>query len=298
MKNKIKIIALIAIFIVIAAGIVIANINKTQKSKDRKENYKILTSFYPIYIMTLNITNGANNVEVENMAENLNGCIHDYTLTTADLKKLENCDVFIENGAGLEEFTDEIISKYSNVKVIDAADLVNDLLVDEEGETNSHIWLSIDIYINETNKIAHELSSIDPANEQVYKKNSDDYIKKLIDLKRRFSEINVKEKKTICLNESLEYLLRDNKMDITMVETDHEQASISAKTVKDLIEQMQKENIKTIFIDKDDNKKNAEMLANETGATIYTLNSEMNGEKDLDAYIKAMKENLSVLEKI
>lgn len=298
MKRKTKIIALIAIFIVIVTGIVIANISKSQKVNDKKGEYRILTSFYPIYIMTLNITNGASNVKVENMAESLTGCIHDYTLTTSDLRKFENCDVFVENGAGLEEFTDEITSKYSNVKIVDAADLVNDLLIDEEGETNSHIWLSLDIYINEVNKITQELSDLNSVNAQIYKRNSDNYIKKLVELKRKFDSLTLEGKKAICLNESLEYLLRDNKMDITMVETDHEQASISAKTVKDLIEKMKNENIKTIFIDKDDNRKNAEMLANETGASICVLNSEMNGDKELNAYIKAMEENLKTLEQI
>lgn len=298
MKSKTKIIALIAIFIVIVAGIVIANISKTQKSKDAKDNYKILTSFYPIYIITLNITNGATNIEVENMAEQLNGCIHDYTLTTSDLRKFENCDVFIENGAGLESFTKEITDKYSNIQIIDSADLVNDLLINEEGETNSHIWLSIDIYINEVNQIAKRLSDLNPENSKTYKKNCDEYIGKLNALKKEYETLGIEGKKAICLNESLEYLLRDNKMDVTMVETDHEQASISAKTVKDLIEKMKNENIKTIFIDKGDNRKNAEMLANETGANIYELNSEMKGEKDFNSYINAMEENYKILKQI
>ena len=98
MKKKILAIGLLIILIIL---IVIGNINRRTIKKEN-EDYKILTSFYPIYIMTLNITNGAKNVQVSNMAEKFTGCIHDYTLTTQDLKKFEECDLFIQNGADLE----------------------------------------------------------------------------------------------------------------------------------------------------------------------------------------------------
>lgn len=39
------------------------------KENNNNENYKIVTSFYPIYIMTYNITDGAKNVELDNMAD-------------------------------------------------------------------------------------------------------------------------------------------------------------------------------------------------------------------------------------
>lgn len=39
------------------------------KENSNNENYKIVTSFYPIYIMTYNITDEANNVELTNMAD-------------------------------------------------------------------------------------------------------------------------------------------------------------------------------------------------------------------------------------
>ena len=49
--------------------------------------------------MLLNITEGAQNVSVENMTSNNVGCLHDYTLTTNDLIKLEK--VLIEKKMSL-----------------------------------------------------------------------------------------------------------------------------------------------------------------------------------------------------
>ena len=61
---------------------------------------------------------------------------------------------------------------------------------------------------------------------------------------------------------------------------------------------MKAENIKVIFIDKNDSKSTADVLANETGAKIYTLDSGMSGNNDKDDYLNVMKENMKVLKNV
>ena len=308
MKPK-KIIASLVIAAIIVSLIIYGNVKEERKPQNNET--KILTSFYPIYIMTLNVTNGAKNIEVSNMAEKLAGCIHDYTLTTTDLRKFENADIFIQNGAGLENFSDKIASSYPNVKIISAAQNVTNFIYSdgknddteknedgEEEESNSHIWLSIENYKKEVQAITTELSTLNLENADIYRKNCNTYLQKLDDLQEKFKKLNLQGEKAICLNESLEYLLKENGIDETFVETDHEQASISAKMVKDIISKMQEENIKSIFIDKDDSDKLAKVLQNETNAKIYVLNSGMNGKDDLNSYINIMEENLKALKQI
>lgn len=308
MKPK-KIIASLVIAAIIVSLIIYGNVKEDRKPQNNET--KILTSFYPIYIMTLNITNGVKGIEVSNMAEKLAGCIHDYTLTTTDLRKFENADIFIQNGAGLEKFSDKIASSYPNVKIINAAQNVTNFIYSdgknddteknedgEEEESNSHIWLSIENYKKEVQAITTELSTLNLENADIYRKNCNTYLQKLDDLQEKFKKLNLQGEKAICLNESLEYLLKENGIDETLVETDHEQASISAKMVKDIISKMQEENIKSIFIDKDDSNKLAKVLQNETNAKIYVLNSGMNGKDDLNSYINIMEENLKTLKQI
>lgn len=291
MKVK-KSIVILIIFILVISLIIGKNIsNKKQISKN---DFEILTSFYPIYIMTLNITNGAEDVKVSNMAEKYTGCIHDYTLTTNDMRKFENCDVFIQNGAGLEKFSDKIIESYPEVKIINAADKVTNFIEDED-EVNSHIWLSITNYIEEVKNITQELSKIDYKNAMIYQKNCENYVSKLMILKSKFDNLKIDNEKAINLNESLEYLLKENNFESTLIETDHEQASISALKVKEIIKLMNDENIKNIFIDKNDSTKLAKVIESETNAKIYVLNSAMSGSNDLDSYINIMNENYNVL---
>lgn len=293
MKSK-KAISILILIVMVVILLVYGAINRN-KTKQSDGKIRILTSFYPIYIMTLNITNGVNNVEVSNMADKLNGCIHDYTLTTTDLKKFETANIFIENGAGLESFTDKIVNSYKDLKVIYAAQNVTNFIYSDDNESNSHIWLSIENYKNEVQTIASKLSEIDEANSGLYNANANQYIEKLNELQSKFKQLDLSNKKAICLDESLEYLLKENNIDETLIETDHDQASISAELIKETIYKMNSEEIKAIFIDKNDSDKLAKALQNETGAKIYVLNSGMNGENNLNSYIDLMNQNYEIL---
>ena len=294
---KKKYIIIIAIIVVAIIGIIIGNLNKIKNKSNN--TYKVLTSFYPLYIMTLNITDGAQNVEIENMADKINGCIHDYTLSTADLKKFENTNIFIQNGAGLESFSQKVIDAYPNVKIINCADSISNFIEDEDGDKNGHVWLGLDNYESEVKEIANKLSEDNSENASIYQANSNKYIQKIDEVKTKFNSIsNLNGKNAVCLNESLEYLLNDLKINTTMIETDHEQNSLSAETVKNIISDMKKANSKMIFIDKNDDSKVSNTIAKETGATVYVLDSEMTGEKNLNAYINSMNYNYEVLSKI
>ena len=294
---KKKYIIIIAIIVVAIIGIIIGNLNKIKNKSNN--TYKVLTSFYPLYIMTLNITDGAQNVEIENMADKINGCIHDYTLSTADLKKFENTNIFIQNGAGLESFSQKVIDAYPNVKIINCADSISNFIEDEDGDKNGHVWLGLDNYESEVKEIANKLSEDNSENASVYQANANKYIQKIDEIKTKFNSIsNLNGKNAVCLNESLEYLLNDLKINTTMIETDHEQNSLSAETVKNIISDMKKANSKMIFIDKNDDSKVSNTIAKETGATVYVLDSEMTGEKNLNAYINSMNYNYEVLSKI
>lgn len=274
----------------------------TGKKSEENNKKRILTSFYPIYVMTLNITDGVENVETSNMAENFFGCIHDYTLTTDDLKKVENANIFIQSGKGLEPFTEKVIQGNKNIQIISCANDIEDLIENDEGEQNAHTWLSIKNYKEEVKEIAEQLSKNDNKNEKKYQANLKKYISKLDELELQYKELKSKiiknNQKAICLDESLEYILKENGIEETTIETDHEQSSLSAEQVKEIIEKMKKEKINSIFIAKNNNTKTAELLAKETGAKIYKLNSGMSGEADKDDYLNIMKENFEVLKQL
>ena len=72
----------------------------------------IVTSFYPIWLMTLNLTEGMEDVSVVNLAGQATGCLHDYTLQNSDMVTLSGADALLINGAGMESFLPVVTGAY------------------------------------------------------------------------------------------------------------------------------------------------------------------------------------------
>ena len=295
-RKKLVIILIIIICIIgIVSLIVWKNLNKSETQNDNTT--KIVTSFYPMYIIAENITDGAENIELENMADVNVGCLHDYTLTTEDMKKLENADIFIINGLGMESFIDKALSSNQEMQIIDSSTNIQNLISDED-EINAHLWTSIEKYIAQVENVAEGLKANNPENAEIYEKNANQYIEELKQLRERYlSELEgLKGKKGICLNEAFEYMGQELGMEMITIKTDHEESTISPGMLKSVINKVKEDDIKIIIIDKNDSKTNAETIANETGAKILELNSGLTGELNKDAYINQMRENMSILE--
>lgn len=296
MNKYVKYVLIVVALIVLVTTIVILNINKNSKKAEDEGKTKIVTSFYPMYIIAENLVQGANNVELVNMADVNVGCLHDYTLTTEDMKEVEDADIFIINGLGMEKFLEKVINLNGDMYVLDSSTNIQNLIKDED-EINPHIWTSINNYILQVKNISKELQNKDAINAQVYKENEEKYVEKLENLKEEYlGELkDLEGKKAVILNESFEYMAQELKIDATTIKTDHEESTLSAETLKNIIDKMKNENISMIILDKNDNKSNAETIANETGAKIYELNSGLIGSLEKDTYIEQVKENVNCL---
>lgn len=277
--------------------LIVLNINRNNKKEVDDGKTKIVTSFYPMYIIAENITEGANNIELVNMADVNVGCLHDYTLTTEDMKKVEDADIFISNGLGMENFIDKILESNSDMQVIDSSvDVTN--LISDDNEVNGHIWTNIDNYIKQVESVAEGLKKVNEENAAIYDENAREYIEKLNDLKKEYSEALeiLNGKKAVVLNEAFEYMGQELGLDMIVIKTDHEESILSAEVLKNTIDRVKKENIEMIIIDKNDNKSNAETISKETGAKIFELNSGLSGTLDKDAYINSCIENISIIQ--
>ena len=294
-KKKITIIIVIILAILLVGFIVWKNLNKNNIQDDGK--LKIVTSFYPIYIIAQNITEGANNIELENMADVNVGCLHDYTLTTEDMKKVEKADVFVVNGLGMENFIDKVINSNNTMQVIDSSNGIENIIKDDN-ETNPHIWTNINNYITQVKNISERLQQIDSKNANIYKENEENYINQLEKLEEEYIQKleGLKGKKVVNLNEAFEYLGQELQMEMTTIETNHEESTMSEEMMSSVIEKMKNENIQMILVDKNDNKTMAETIANETGAKIYELDSGLKGSIEKDAYINMVKYNMEILQ--
>ena len=299
MQNKktiIKITSLFLILIIVLTTLSGCGNLKTEDVNSDTKNFKMVTSFYPLYIALLNITDGAENVEVENMTDSNIHCLHDYTLTTQDLVKLEKADVFITNGLGIENFINKVTETYQNLNIIDSSKNIKNIIKTGK-ENNAHIWLDIDNYMKQVENIANELIILNPENEEIYKQNTAKYIGELEFLSGEIRGNIQREEpiEVISFSESLDYLAGEFKLNIRQVDINHEGTNLSAEKLNELIKYVQTNNVKVVILDEDTNRNSAEALANETGAKIYTLDAGLDGAFDKGSYVSMMLNNLDIV---
>ena len=286
MKKTIKFICVLFIIIILTGC------TTTEQKQDDK--FKIVTSFYPMYIIALNLTENVEDVTVENMADTNIGCLHDYTLTTNDLIKLEDADVFIQNGLGIETFIEKITESYEDLKIINSSDNIENLIVNGE-IVNGHIWTSVENYILQIQNISEELCKVNPKNENKYKRNAKKYIDKINEANEQVENAEIQ---AVCFDESFEYLANENNIKLTTAYTDHEESSLSAETLANLIDKVKAENIQVIIVAKNEENKNATLLQKETGAKIYELDNYITGDNDKNSYINSLKQNKETIKQL
>lgn len=268
-------------------------------SNNAKKNFTIVTSFYPMYISTINITKGISGVEVINMTKPQTGCLHDYQLTPEDVQKLEKANVFVINGAGMESFLDKVIKQQPQLQIIDASKNI-ELLKDEAGEENPHVWVSISNTILQVKNIAEQLSAVDPEHAATYKSNAEEYVTKLETLRDTMHTDlrNVKTKDIITFHEAFPYFAKEFNLNIAAVIEREPGTEPSPKELEETIEKVKQIHIKALFAEPQYPAKAAQMIAQETGAKVYTLDPAVTGEAKpnaYDDYLNVMKKNLNTL---
>ncbi|MFC2729113.1 MAG: metal ABC transporter substrate-binding protein [Centipeda sp. (in: firmicutes)] len=272
--------------------------NQTAEKKPA-EPFRIVTSFYPMYVATINITDGVDGVEVYNMTKPQTGCLHDYQLMTDDMKTLEKADAFVINGAGMEDFMDKVTEQQKKLKVIDASRGI-ELIHDEEGD-NPHVWLSVTDAIAQTRNIADQLKEADPAHAAQYEKNAAAYIEKLTSLKSEMHAAldNVPHKDIVTFHEAFPYFAKEFNLNIIGVVEREPGTEPTPTELQETIEQVNALPSKVLFTEPQYSPAAAETIARETGAKIYTLDPVVTGEatpQAKNAYIDTMKKNMKILQ--
>ena len=261
-------------------------------------SFHIVTSFYPMYVATINITQGVDGVTVTNMTKPQTGCLHDYQLMTEDMKTLEKADAFVINGAGMESFLDKVVEQQKNLKIIDASKGIE--LLKDDDEENPHVWLSVTDAILQVKNIAEQLKAADPKHADAYEKNAAAYIKKLEALKTEMhAELDtVPNKDIVTFHEAFPYFAKEFGLNIISVVEREPGTEPTPAELQETIEQVKKLPVKVLFTEPQYSPSAAETIARETGAKIYTLDPVVTGEANeqaINAYIDTMKKNMETL---
>lgn len=273
---------------------------------------QVVTSFYPIYIMTRNLTNGIDGITVSNMTQNRGGCLHDYQLLPGDMRMLSGAELFVINGAGLETFLDQVTSQLTQLTVCDSS--AGAAILSGEGEAhrhgddhdghdhgdNAHIWLSVDNAMVQVRNISDALIRTFPQYREQLTQNTQDYLARLAALKAEIQQTLSpwQGAQVVSFHEGLDYLMDEFGLKIAHEVETHDGAQPSAQELAGVTSQIRQEGIRLLAIDADEPPVSAEVLARETGAVVCPLSTVVNGDGNVYDYENAMRANAQAIAEV
>lgn len=264
----------------------------------------ILCTTYPLYLFTTAVTAGADEVEVSLLVNSQTSCLHDYTLTVADMKAIEGADVIVMNGVGLEDFMSGALEQ-SHAVVIDASEGIDLLPTLEhkghdghghEEELDPHYWMDPHLAGQMADNIASGLSALDADYADVCRANAADILTALSQVDPYYRDAILPPYPLITFHDGFQYFAAAEGFELLRAIEEEDGSTVSAAEIKELVSLIESEDIPAIFVEKNGSRSAAEVLSRETGCAVYELDMLMSGGgQGLQPYIDAMSANLETI---
>ncbi len=310
--------------IIVCTLSVMAYERATEKTVDgNSDQFTVVTSFYPMYIAALNITDGVDGVKLENLSEPQTGCLHDFQLTPEDMKLLSTADMFIINGGGIESFMSDVAAAYPKLEVVEACENVSLLVEDEagseetdghdhdheadseetdghdhdHGDENAHAWMSVSRYRTMVSTIAEALAKADPTHADQYNANAKEYDGKLAKLEEEQQSLRelTAGKDIIIFHEAYAYVADDLGMNVCYLMDLDEERAVSAGEVRDVISAINNDGVSVILAEELYGKDMGDTVSRETDVNVVYIDPLNRGDYDKDSYIDGMEKNIELI---
>ena len=262
----------------------------------------VTASFFPVYLFAANLLDGLDGIELHSLASPQTGCLHDYQLSSGDLRALSGTSVFLINGAGMESFLSFVFDAFPDMPLVDASEGI-DLLPSESGETefNAHIWLTPANAIRMAENLASGLIRAFPNQKDGIQANLADYTNRLQALDAELTEglQDLGRRDLLTFHEAFPYFALQYDLQILAVIAKEPDDALSTGELARLVSLVRKNNLPPLFTEPQYPSLAAEVLSRETGAPVYALDpcvTPPDGEIPLDWYETVMRRNLKVLQ--
>ncbi|WP_165065015.1 metal ABC transporter substrate-binding protein [Desulfovibrio sp. ZJ200] len=272
---------------------------------------RVLATTFPVYLFTRNVAHSRPYVHVELLIPAPRGCPHDYSLTPRDMQKLDQAQVLVINGLGLEDFLGAPLQKNNSLRVIDSSAGIAPLSLPpgaqahvhgkhNHNDVNPHLFASPQQAAAMTYTIANGLARIDPAGAAAYRAAAEAYAARLLSLGRRLHMLGIcaPRKGIVLQHDALAYLAHDAGLDVMAVIQESEDMQPSAARLIALAKLIRQEKPVLIAGEPQYSDKPALALSRETGVPTALLDPVASGPADapLDYYETVMSANCRTLE--
>ena len=258
-----------------------------------QKTVKIAAAFYPQYIMCLNITQNISDVELTLSVPSGTFPLSDYQLSRKDLAEIYACDIFVINGAGMENFPAQVLTLKKSRLIAAAGNypLINN---------NPYVWLSPAGACYEVQRIADGLSNLDSLHASQYRTNAEIYEKKLTSLSNEMRKALAVYKGTsiVTLYEPVRYLSDEFGLNILSAIKYWPETEADKKGLTEFVRQIKsaQKNSRHIclYAEQQFPVSVGKLIETKTGLIVHKIDPCISGPLVPDAYIDAQEKNLFI----
>ena len=260
------------------------------------ESAPIVATTLPVYEFSTMLCAGTDLTVSLLVTENVS-CLHDYALSVRQVKAVESAELILISGGGLEDFMADLLGGRS---VVDSSAGIPLLEVchdhSHEGHSHDHdphIWLAPENAKVMANNICSGLTVQYPQYAELFAANLQTLTEKLDALqqygKQLLSTLSCRE--LITFHDGFSYLAHAFDLTILAAVEEESGSEASAAELKELILLTREHGLPAVFTEKNSSASAADVIAAETGVSLYALDMAMSG----NSYFDAMYHNLATL---
>ena len=286
MKKKIYMILLALVLVITGC---------TSSNNKNNEKINVVASFFPVYDLVKRV--GGDKVEVSNLTQT--GDAHSFEPGIKDMENISKSDLLAINGAGFEGWIDQIKSSQPDLKILDLSEGLD--LIEVDGHTDPHTWLSVKNPQLMLEKIKDKLIEIDKKNESYYNENYQKALEEFKTVENKYDQelSRYKGRAFIAPHAAFNYLLQEYDLEQVGIEGINSVNEPNAARMKEIVDIMKNKNINTVFYEYGQSDKIAQTIAEEVNGKVLPISTlEVITQKDVDDgmdYIKLLEMNLENL---
>ena len=282
------------------------------RGEEEQSQLTVLATTYPVYLFASALAENVDGVAVERLSTGQVSCLHDYTLSVDDMKKIQRADVIAMNGAELEEFMEDALSA-SDAAVIDCSQGV-ELLENREhhhegedhddhdhGHWDPHYWMDPERAGQMVANLQNGLAQADPEHAPVYQENGQKAALLLStwdsDIRDLLAEEGMPEiTGLITFHDGFQYFAAAYDLPLLAAIEEEAGSEASAKEINEITALVKEKNIPVIFTEVNGSDATANAIARETGCTVAQLSMCMDGpDGAMSNYGDVLRNNVAAI---
>jgi len=262
-----------------------------------RETPKVMASTKPVYDFVSRIC-ADTDISVGLLINESVSCLHDYSLSVAQVRNAEAAEVIVLSGAGLEDFMSDLLDGRN--QVVDSSAGVSLLECTEDHEHNhdhhheadAHIWLAPENAKIMAKNICDGLSAVYPEHASKFQQNLI-ALQADLDALQAYGEETLSSlscREMITFHDGFGYFAQAFDLTIAAAVEDESGSEASAKELIHLIELIRERNIPAVFTEINGSASAAKIISAEISVSSHALDMGMNGD-----YFAIMRHNIDTV---